>query len=99
MISGRTLWEELCYKYTEGVDSVEWMLHEWMKMKDLVDEERYEHVKALLHVQAKEARWWRDACILYFQKFSGKPIPVNLDKPLQSLEYYEGMRFYYVPGI
>ena len=28
MKSGRTLWDELCYKYNSGVDSVRWMQHD-----------------------------------------------------------------------
>ncbi len=99
MKSGRTLWDELCYKYTEGVDSVRWMQKEWQKAKGLIDDERFEHVNSLLAIQAKEAKWWRDACLLYFQTFSRRPIPGNLEKPEQTLDYYENLKFYYVPGI
>jgi alpha-glucuronidase len=99
MKSGHTLWDELCIKYSAGVDSVKWMQQEWQKVNGLIDNERFEHVKALLAIQAKEARWWRDACILYFQQFSKRPIPAGLDKTEHTLEYYRNLKFHFVPGI
>jgi alpha-glucuronidase len=50
-------------------------------------------------VQYKEAKWWRDACLLYFQKYANKPVPEELTKPEHSLEYYENLKFNFVPGI
>ncbi len=97
--SGRTLWDELCLKYQSGVDSVRNMQKTWNSMKDLVDEERFLHVKSLLAIQAKEAVWWRDACILYFQQFSRKPLPQGVEKPEHTLDYYMNIRHYYAPGI
>jgi alpha-glucuronidase len=52
-----------------------------------------------LEIQEKEAKWWRDACLSYFQQFSGMPIPEGLEKPEHDLEYYESLRFPYAPGI
>lgn len=99
MKSGRTLWEELCYKYYTGVDSVRWMQHTWNNMKKYIDEERFNHVKMLLAIQEKEALWWRNACLLYFQTFSKKPIPPQYEKPDHTLDYYEALKFPYAPGI
>lgn len=45
MKSGRTLWDELCYKYNAGVDSVRWMQKKWNEQKNLVDKDRFEQVK------------------------------------------------------
>jgi alpha-glucuronidase len=64
-----------------------------------VDPARFEHVRTLLRIQAQEACWWRDACLLYFQTFSGLPIPPDYEQPTVSLEYYRNLRHYYVPGI
>jgi alpha-glucuronidase len=50
-------------------------------------------------VQHQEAKWWRDACLLYFQSFSKLPLPAGYEKPANSLEFYEQQRFYFVPGI
>jgi len=97
MQSGRTLWDELCDKYQTGIESVRHMQQIWDSLADFVDEARFKHVQTLLRIQEKEARWWRDACLLYFQTFSRLPIPG--DPPAESLEYYMRLEHYYVPGI
>ncbi len=99
MKSGRTLWDELCYKYNHGVESVRQMQRTWDSLVDFVDAARFEHVRALLAVQEKEARWWRDACLSYFQTFSKMPIPAEYEQPAETLAYYENLVHYYVPGI
>ena len=99
MRSGRSLWTELCYKYNLGVDSVRWMQKTWNNMSGLVDEERFRQVKMLLTVQEKEAVWWRNSCLLYFQTFSKMPIPSNYEQPDHNLEYYKSLRFPFAPGI
>lgn len=97
--SGRTLWEELCFKYNEGVAQVRQMQADWDSLVEFVDAARFEHVRALLAIQEKEARWWRDACLLYFQTFSKQPIPAEYEQPAESLEYYMNLQHYFVPGI
>lgn len=97
--SGKSLWDELCYKYYTGVDSVRWLQSTWHNLKGLIDDERFEQVKMLLTIQEKEAVWWRNACVLYFQTFSKMPIPKGLEQPDKSLEYYESLQFPYAPGI
>ncbi|MFT3843731.1 MAG: alpha-glucuronidase family glycosyl hydrolase [Lacibacter sp.] len=98
MKSGRTLWNELCYRYNIGVDSVKWMQQQWNKQQGKVDEQRFQQVNMLLGIQLKEAKWWRNACLLYFQTYSKMPVPSEYEKPDQSLEYYENLRFPYAPG-
>lgn len=98
MRSGRTLWNELCYKYQEGVDSVRWMQSEWAQVKPFIDSERFEQVKMFLNIQEKDAEWWRNACLLYFQTFSKMPFPQGYEKPDHTLEYYKSLRFPYAPG-
>jgi len=93
------LWDELCYKYNHGVESVRQMQRTWDSLVDFVDAARFEHVRALLAVQEKEARWWRDACLSYFQTFSKMPIPAEYEQPAETLAYYENLVHYYVPGI
>ncbi|MCU7550141.1 alpha-glucuronidase [Chitinophagaceae bacterium LB-8] len=99
MKSGRTLWEEMCYKYNEGVKAVRAMQAQWAGMEKAIDKERFEHVKMLLNIQEKEAVWWRDACLLYFQTFSKMPIPAQYEQPAHTLEYYESLKFPNAPGI
>jgi alpha-glucuronidase len=97
--SGNTLWEELCFRYYQGADSVRKMLTTWESLKGKIDEERFEHLRMLLNIQHKEAKWWRNACVLYFQTFSKQQIPAGLELPDKSLEYYQSLRFPYAPGI
>ncbi len=96
--SDHNLWEELCNRFYAGADSVLWMIGEWEKLENHIDAERFNRVKMLLEVQYKEAIWWRDAMVLYFQQFSKKPLPEGLEKPIHNLEYYKQLEFPYAPG-
>jgi alpha-glucuronidase len=98
MHSGRTLWNELCYKYNTGVDSVRSFIEQWEGVKKYIDEDRFKHVSQLLNIQLKDAIWWRNACLLYFQTFSKRPIPSQYEKPDKTLEYYQNIRILYAPG-
>ena len=97
--SGNTLWEELCLRYYQGAESVKEMINTWESLQDDIDQERFEHVLMLLNIQYKEAVWWRNACVLYFQTFSNKEIPDGLELPDHTLEYYQNLDFPYAPGI
>jgi len=59
----------------------------------MIDNERFEKVKALLVEQEANARVWRDACLLYFQTFSKRPIPASYEQPEKTLEYYKSLKF------
>ena len=99
MKDGNILWDALALKYQEGVNQVNKMISTWEKMKPYIDEERFEEVKMLLSIQLKEAKWWRDSSLVYFQEFSGKPIPNGVPKPGKTLEEYKSMTYPYAPGI
>ncbi len=96
--SGRQLWDELCYRYHRGANAAADMQRKWAHLQPHVDAARFEHVRALLAIQAKEARWWRDACLSYFQSFSKRPIPGDLEQPEHTLEHYKNIEHHYVPG-
>jgi alpha-glucuronidase len=98
MKSGKTLWEELCDKYYWGVEEIKSIQLQWYQLEKQVDAERFQHVKMLLAIQVKEAIWWRNACLLYFQTFSKMPIPSKYEQPDKTLEYYKSLRFQYAPG-
>jgi len=98
MASGRTLWDELALRYQAGVDAVRRMQATWRTLEGRVDRERYEQVRAFLAIQEKEARWWRDASLLYFQTFSRRPLPAGCEPPEHDLAYYVALRKRYVPG-
>jgi alpha-glucuronidase len=97
--SGRTLWDELCYRYYQGAESVGEKIKTWEALKDKIDEKRFNHVRMLLKIQQEEAMWWRNSCVLYFQTFSKQEIPDGLEKPDHTLKYYESLKFPYAPGI
>jgi alpha-glucuronidase len=99
MKSGNTLWNEMVNKYYSGVEGVRDMIKIWNSLEAKIDKQRFDHVKMLLNVQEKEAVWWRNACLLYFQTFSKKPIPENLEQPDKTLDYYMNLHFRYAPGI
>ncbi|GIV59103.1 MAG: xylan alpha-1,2-glucuronidase [Rhodothermaceae bacterium] len=99
MASGRTLWDELVHRYTAGVEAVRAMRATWRQLEGLIDARRYEQVAAFLRIQEKEARWWRDACVSYFQTFSRRPIPAGLEPPAHPLDHYRALRFPHAPGI
>ena len=98
MHSGRTLWDELVYRYTHGVNFVREMRKTWEQVGPLVDAERSEQVATFLRIQEKEAMWWRDACVAYFQTSSQRPIPSGLPPPEHPLDYYKSLSFPYAPG-
>lgn len=96
--NGQTLWNGMALKYQEGVDVVVKMQTTWNKMNNFVDESRFKEVQMLLNIQYKEAKWWRDACLLYFQQFSGKELPKGVEKPTQTLDYFTSLKFPFAPG-
>ncbi len=91
MRSGRSLWDELLYRYNAGVDTVRWMNDMWEAIEGKVDDKRFRDIRAFLQIQVKEAEWWRDASVLYFQTFSGMPIPDGYPRPAHSLSFYRDL--------
>ena len=86
MKNGRSLWDELCYKYDAGVRQVREYQKVWDRMEQYVDTERFQHVQSRLKTQSRDAVWWKDACLLYFQTFSKQPIPFDIERPVNELE-------------
>lgn len=96
--SGRTVWDELVHRYSRGVDAVREMRKDWDELAPLVDRERHNQIATFLQIQEREATWWRDACIAYFQSVAQRPIPAGYQPPQHSLDYYQALEFPYVPG-
>ncbi|WP_337968889.1 alpha-glucuronidase family glycosyl hydrolase [uncultured Flavobacterium sp.] len=96
--NGQTLWNGLALKYQEGVNQVKEMQNIWDKTEKYIDSDRFKEVQMLLKIQYQEAKWWRDACLLYFQQYSGKELPVGVEKPKQSLDYFKSLKFPFAPG-
>jgi alpha-glucuronidase len=90
--SGRTLWDELAHRYQTGVDSVRAMQRDWNAVQSAIDAGRFREVGDFLAIQEREARWWRDATLQYFQTFSRRPLPAGVERPAHPLEYYQRLR-------
>jgi alpha-glucuronidase len=91
MGSGRTLWEELVYRYSLGVDTVGTMRDSWSTVQGYIDDQRFDEVDGFLGIQHYEARWWRDACLQYFRQFASLEIPSGYAQPANSLGYYQSL--------
>ncbi len=96
--TGRTLWEELVHRYETGVQAVVSMQEGWAKLSGQIDAERHDEVAAMLGVQRREARWWRDASLAYWQSVSGRQLPQGIAPPERDLGYYQGLQFPFAPG-
>lgn len=92
MKSGRTFWDELCHKYDDGVRQARHFLALWDSMQPYVDPRRFSEVQRKLRLQVRDAEWWRDACLLYFQTFSRRPVPQDVEHPVHNLD--EMMQFH-----
>tara|TARA_R110000868_G_scaffold145181_3_gene365206 strand:+ start:13780 stop:15948 length:2169 start_codon:yes stop_codon:yes gene_type:complete len=95
---GNTLWNGIALKYQSGVNKVENMASLWNSMEAYVDIQRFKEVQMMLNIQLKEAKWWRDACLLYFQQFSKQDLPNGVEKPSKTLKEFQSMRFPFAPG-
>ena len=88
--SGRTLWDEICLHYDTGIQTVEGFRKTWQELKPYVAPALWEETDRKLTIQANDGRWWRDACVGYFQTFSGRPLPADVEPlktPIDSLIY------------
>ncbi len=86
MQSGRTLWDELCYRYDKGVQQVRSFQRIWDLAEGCIDEERFKDVQSRLKIQARDAVWWKDACLLYFMEYSDMRIPHDIERPVHELD-------------
>ena len=73
--TGRTVWEELSYRYYSGARYVDFMREAWLALANDVDPERWRDVNEKLAAQRAHARLWRDANVGYFQSRSGLAVP------------------------
>ena len=88
LASGKTLWDEICLHYDRGIRTVDGFRATWQGLKPYVSPALWEETDRKLTIQASDARWWRDACVGYFQTFSGRPLPADaepLKTPVDSL--------------
>lgn len=92
MKNNRTLWDELCYTYDRGVQKVRTYQKVWDALEEHVDAERFADIQRKLKIQMRDAIWWKDGCLLYFQEFSGMPIPYDIERPMHDLKMLKQFR-------
>lgn len=98
MRDGTTLWQSLVRRYDLGVQQARSMRADWVRLGQYVDPVRRARVAEYLDIQVREAQWWRDACLAYFQSRSGQRWPEGVTPPPLSLDQYRAMQFPYAPG-
>lgn len=86
MHNGETMWDALCHTYDQGVREAEAFVRIWKEMKPYISQTQYEEQLECFDRQAKDAWWWRDACLLYFQQFSKMPFPIDSPAPRHRLD-------------
>jgi len=79
----------LALHYQHGVDWVRATRKEWDSLAGVIDQERHAEVAQKLLIQERDAVWWRDACLLYFQTFSKRPLPAGVEPPAKTLAEYQ----------
>ncbi len=98
MRSGNTLWVELIGRYDAGVVAAADLHQRWTRLRGDIDPLRYAETESRLAVQLREAQWWRDACVAYFQSVSGLPLPSGAQRPARTLRQYKSIQFPFAPG-
>ena len=98
MASGATLWDDMVHRYDRGVTTVDTLRTRWQTVRPLVDAERWQKTDSYLGVQAREARWWRDASLAYWMSVNGLPLPAGSPPPAHDLVWYKAQTVPYPPG-
>lgn len=89
MKSGRTLWDEMALHYQSGVDWIRAARVAWAKLEGVIDPERHAAIAKKMAIQERDAVWWRDACLIYFQTFAKRPLPSGVEPPAKTLADYK----------
>lgn len=85
--SGEILWDSLCRHYEAGYQYTLGMLRTWEEVEYAVpDKELYSDVLRRLMTQARDAQWWKDACLGYFSTFHKLPYPEDITPSVHSLD-------------
>lgn len=68
--TGRTLWEELVFRYDRGVRYVDEMAETWKNLEADVAPDIHASVMKKLVEEKQFSRIWRDECVNYFSQFA-----------------------------
>lgn len=81
-----SLWNALCHHYQHGLNEVRQMQREWEHCQGQIDQEIFLDIQRRLRIQARDAQWWKDGCLLYFQTFSHLPFPDDVEPSVHDLD-------------
>ncbi|MBR6844906.1 MAG: alpha-glucuronidase [Bacteroidales bacterium] len=90
--TGRTLWDELCHRYQTGLQQARHMLQTWNALQPSLPAADFLDIQQRLQTQVRDAEWWKDACLLYFQTFSRQPLPDFVEPPIHTLDELKAIR-------
>jgi len=97
--SGRTLWQELCHRYQHGLSGARRMLSQWNALEpyiagtdDAAAKAVFLDIQQRMQTQVRDAEWWKDACLQYFQTFSHQPLPDFVEPPVHTLDELKSVR-------
>jgi alpha-glucuronidase len=96
--SGEILWDGLVDRYDRGISEVEAMQKTWSSLQPFVDPERFHQTSALLSLERRDAQWWRDASIAFFEGYSHRPVPAGHDEPPHPASFYEAITSPFAAG-
>jgi alpha-glucuronidase len=74
------------------------MRAQWGALRPWIDAGRWAKTDALLGIQQREARWWRDASLAYWMSVNGLALPAGVAPPAHDLDWYKAQTFPYAPG-
>ncbi len=95
---GDTLWERLTAEYAWAEIGLQARMRGWEDLRGQIDAERHAAVAADMARELKDARWWRDASLAYWQSVNGLPLPAGARPIPESLEAYKARTFPEAPG-
>lgn len=81
-----SLWNRLGQHFQQGIDSVREMQALWATIKPYINNEVYADIAARLECQRKDAIWWKDGMLLYFQSFNQLAWPDGVEPAEHKLE-------------
>ena len=90
--SGRTLWNELCYRYQNGLNEARDLQRQWNSLEGAIVDELFHDVQVRLMTQTRDAEWWKDGSLLYYQSLHKMPFPDFLEPPVHTLDECKNAR-------